>query len=199
MCAITAACAELAKINAAQYASGDWKEHLNRPAIWAQLDSALGIGKLASWHDGYDHVYDTLQTRQCHGLAMPCARNNPSNCVTQDVADFVYWQGDWEYRYLFNEGPLAKQRAQFGISAFMSVIRDVMRAHVTGDESVSSIGAPQFAHFSGHDTTLGPVLGFLNVTGFRWPPYASQMLFELWQQETHTQSPSASPSSYRIV
>ena len=106
-----------------------------------------------------------------------------------------------------NESPLALDLAQYGISAFMSVIRDVIVGTITGNASVSTVGTPQFAYYSGHDTTLGAVLGFLNVTGFRWPPYASNMQIELWQavptvtgdRAEDATAPSAGPYSVRVL
>lgn len=184
MFANSAACPAVAKIQSAQIVSDAWTNHLDAPEVWSALDDVLGVGDLPSWHLGYDHYFDNFQTRQCHGLPLPCAADNATNCITQDIADFVYTQGDWEYQYTNNESPLATQLAQVGISGFMAVIRDVLVAFVSGDPSASGIGAPDFAYYSGHDTTIGAVLGALNVTGFQWPPYASNMQFELWKQSS---------------
>ncbi|KAF9271767.1 Lysophosphatidic acid phosphatase type 6 [Mortierella antarctica] len=35
--------------------------------------------------------------------------------------------------------------------------------------------------YSGHDTTLSPLLGMLDSADMRWPPYAANMLMELWK------------------
>jgi len=35
--------------------------------------------------------------------------------------------------------------------------------------------------FSGHDTVLSPLLSMLGIHDWRWPPYASRLVFELWQ------------------
>jgi acid phosphatase len=169
---------------------------LNVPDKWAILDSVMGVGGLPAWHQGFDHFFDNFQVRTCHNLPLPCQANNSSNCITEDLAQWVFEQGSWEYDYVLNRSPLAKQLAQVGIGGFMSTIRDVIVATISGNSSASSIGTPQFAYYSGHDTTIGAVLGFLNVTGIMWPPYASTMQFELWQaNSSEAQAQPSAPST----
>lgn len=180
MYANTKACPALAAVQAAQTNSAEWQAHLNVPEVWDTLDSVLGVGSLRSWHEGFDHQYDNLKTRECHNLPLPCQQGNTSNCIPPNLAEYVYEQGDWEYQYMMLNSPLSRSLAQLGIGGFMSTIRDVIVGQITNQPSKSAIGIPNLAYYSGHDTTLGAVLGALNVTGFRWPPYASNMQFELW-------------------
>jgi hypothetical protein len=198
------ACDALAEIQSEQWKSPEWIAHLDVPAIWEELDSVLGIASLPAWHNSFDPFVDTFRTRQCHGLPLPCSKTNSSHCISQSTADFAFAQGDWEYQYLMLESPLASKFASVGISGFMSVLRDVILATVEGDASRSSIGVPDFAFFSGHDTTLGAVLGALNITGFRWPEYASTLLFEMWEQNAAVAKPEeedaseATPPTYLV-
>jgi len=186
-----AKCPALAKVQAAQMASPEWVAHLDYPDVWDVLDRTMGIKGMPAWHAAYDHVFDNLHTRQCHNLPLPCNPSNSSDCVPSSLADFVYAQGSWEYAFGNNASPLADQVAWMGISGFMAVLRDNILAQVTGDAGRSTIGAPAFAYYSGHDSTLGAVLGALNVTGMAWPPYASQLLFEVWQNPSVSPSPDA--------
>ena len=102
-----------------------------------------------------------------------------------------------------NESPQANAAVQLAIGGFMAVIRDVLAAVVSGDASGSTIGAPSFAYYSGHDTTLSAVLGFMNVTGMKWPPYASNMMIELWEKPQQSNAGSApaarnDPSAFNV-
>ena len=180
------ACDELAKMTLAAYDSSAWVQHLNAPEVWAELNEVLNTKGLDGWTDAYDHFADNFRTRQCHALPLPCTVNEQgqSVCISNATAEFVYASGDWEYRYMMNESPLASRMAQVGISSFMSVIRDVLVATVANAPSASTIGQPAFAYYSGHDTTIAAVLGFMNITGMTWPPYASNILFELWQADS---------------
>jgi len=193
-----AACDALAKLQHEMQNESAWKKHLDVPQVWAELDRVMGIGGMATFHSTFGSTMDNFYTRQCHDLPLPCARNNRSDCIQQELADFVYGQGDWEYQYLYNASPRSKQLARLGISAFMAVIRDTLIARATGSDE-----APDFVYYSGHDSTIGPVLGALNITGFRWPPYASNMLFELWQDPSAVDGAAdhdaASSLSVRVV
>ena len=50
--------------------------------------------------------------------------------------------------------------------------------------NVSSI--PAFMLFSGHDTTVAPILSAFGVYSGEWPPYASHMEFELFKDKTNS-------------
>ena len=41
----------------------------------------------------------------------------------------------------------------------------------------------KMVYYSGHDTTLGPLLQTLQMGPGYWPPYASHLLTELWQDK----------------
>ncbi|KAI3653154.1 hypothetical protein MP228_002579 [Amoeboaphelidium protococcarum] len=54
----------------------------------------------------------------------------------------------------------------------------------------------KMAIYSGHDSTLGPVLGMLKLDDDRWPAFASNLTFELLQDTSQVQQQSSkSPSS----
>ena len=75
----------------AAYTTGDngtdWQHHLNATAkLFAKLDAVSGIEKDddAGWHTWFDHYYDNLSAKQCHGKSLPCSVNDTSVCVTQE-------------------------------------------------------------------------------------------------------------------
>ena len=54
---------------------------------------------------------------------------------------------------------------------------------------------------SGHDTVIGPVLASLDIykNGCKWPPYASRIIFELWQRKSEgVQMQSAQKEEYFV-
>jgi len=60
---------------------------------------------------------------------------------------------------------------------FLHEVVDRLRAAIAGEQ-------PALTVFSGHDTVVAPVLSALGVYGghlCRWPPYASRIVFELYQ------------------
>jgi hypothetical protein len=69
-----------------------------------------------------------------------------------------------------------------------------IRRAATGGEKYSDM---KLSIFSGHDTVIAPVLAALGVYTNElcvWPPYASSINFELWQ---NTKSPKTSELSYK--
>lgn len=48
------------------------------------------------------------------------------------------------------------------------------------DDAASGETTLKFALFSGHDTTVGPLLAALRADDSVWPHYASNVAFELW-------------------
>ena len=63
----------------------------------------------------------------------------------------------------------------------------------------SEVTPPKLALFSGHDTTLMPILATLGQdvwSGLEWSPYASMLLIELYEMSTSNDDQSEFPSGY---
>ncbi|KAJ2741880.1 hypothetical protein GGI19_006895, partial [Coemansia pectinata] len=56
---------------------------------------------------------------------------------------------------------------------------DQVQEHIAG-----KTGDLKFALYSGHDSTVAPLLAVLQASNknMLWPPYASNILFELWKK-----------------
>lgn len=50
--------------------------------------------------------------------------------------------------------------------------------------------------YSGEVDTVGGILAALNVTDWSWPPYASNIVLELWKRTETESLPRVSPSSH---
>ena len=56
----------------------------------------------------------------------------------------------------------------------------------SNSDSSSGSNEEKLSIFSGHDTVIAPVLAALNVYKDElcvWPPYASRIVFELWERQ----------------
>ncbi|KJE90911.1 hypothetical protein CAOG_02144 [Capsaspora owczarzaki ATCC 30864] len=167
------ACPNLATVQALMSASAGWQNHLSsNQALLDRLNTAFDT----DWQGGFDHFFDNLQVRTCNNLPLPCSRQNPGTpCVSAQDAQSTFALGDWEYAYTFlnyNQTVMAK----LGIGAFSATLRDTLQSAVSGNKSQYN-----FYYYSGHDSTIGAVLGAFNISGWRWPPYASNIQIELWQ------------------
>lgn len=107
--------------------------------------------------------YDTLVCLQAHGLPWPKG-------INQVVFDFL--------TDAYNQfGTAAWKSGAFAMGPFFQTLLNNMQVVVSSGGLVD----PRFMLFSGHDTSVGPTLSALGVYEGLWPPYASHVYFELYQ------------------
>ncbi|ROW06943.1 hypothetical protein VMCG_03984 [Cytospora schulzeri] len=136
----------------------EWEAHLEAArGLYAVLDDISGVDTAADsgFHVSFDHYYDNLSARQCHGKPLPCKLvnvnvtgadgtttavlvNDTSECVTQAMADEVYRFGNWEYSQIYRDsgaGSLAASVGSFGvwIAELAAHIRGVVEG--SGDDT----------------------------------------------------------------
>ncbi|KAJ2924171.1 hypothetical protein H1R20_g12922, partial [Candolleomyces eurysporus] len=159
-----------------------WKAHLQRAhddGTFRALDGVSGIRPDDSgWHVSFDHYFDNLNARQCHGKPLPCSVSNSSYCVSQQLADKVYEIGNWEYSYLYREAPGALRYAALKFGAWMLELESHLRGVVSGTSKV------KYYHNIAHDGSISSLLGFLQVSKMAWPGMGSEVVFELYERPT---------------
>ena len=89
---------------------------------------------------------------------------------------------------------LAGAMNQVGLNLFQSTAFGLCPFWNDLAKDLGSISSRTFSLYSGHDTTVGPLLSQLGVTPSPWPPYASYVAIEL-----HASSSSSSSSSSSIA
>ncbi|XP_078373225.1 2-phosphoxylose phosphatase 1-like isoform X2 [Oculina patagonica] len=116
---------------------------------------------------------DAIYTRFCYNYPLPCG---PGGCVTEEMAaqamDFATWAFVDNYTGIADVAthPMLIQIAKRMIN------------------KVQSKSALKFVLYSGHDSTVTPLLLNLGVHDQkRWTPYATRVAFELWR-DTHEDS-----------
>lgn len=68
---------------------------------------------------------------------------------------------------------------------FIGTIYDNMMEYITGKHHI------KYQLFSGHDGTIAPLLGALELYDGKWPPFASHVNFELYKNATASRWSSA--------
>lgn len=109
----------------------NWTNHLTAAeSLYATLDDISGVSPTDSgFHASFDHYYDNLSARQCHGKPLPCKLVNgvnSSNCITQTETNDVYRLGNYEYSYIYRDDPrsLAASAMSYGVvSNFSELFR----------------------------------------------------------------------------
>ena len=115
--------------------------------------------------------YDNINCRAKHGLPLP-----GSPPMSNDAYHALYLAWNKVGIALFNG-------SAFGLGPFFQTLLDNMHAVFSGTKPM-----PKFMLFSGHDTSVGPLLAALDVFDGIWPPYASHVSLELY---TNSSSSSA--------
>ncbi|KAI9297429.1 phosphoglycerate mutase-like protein [Neoconidiobolus thromboides FSU 785] len=154
--------------------------------------------KRVEYAKAYDFAYftDILQARTCHKMPAICNLKDGSKCVTQEIIDNTMVAGNTQYRLLFRDNEhqfpsLAKLR----MGAFLLEMKRTLLSHVAKNidskklvdynhSSIKQMGElKKLYYYSAHDTSIIPLLGAINATDMRWPPYSSNMQFELWKKD----------------
>lgn len=135
----------------------------------------------SGFHASFDHYYDNLSARQCHGKPLPCKLVNGMNtttCVTQDMANEVYRLGNFEYSYLYRDDPrsLSASSASFGI--WIAELTAHIRDAVSADSDIL------YRHNIAHDGSISRLLSILQVDVMAWPGMGSEVVFELYKKRT---------------
>jgi hypothetical protein len=118
-------------------------------------------------------AYTTLQARLCHGMPLPTQDGAPliSKMEMQQLAEFVDLEAALKNG---DAGPRSLKAAQIS-------------AHGMLKELSHRLQHPDFLRFfyySAHDTTLMNLLGALEASEKTWPPYSSNLVIELWQEDS---------------
>ncbi|KAL7715053.1 Histidine acid phosphatase family protein [Entamoeba marina] len=114
----------------------------------------------------YDYI-DFLIPKVCHGLDFPC---RDGECITQEDYDVLIDEYTYENIYFFGE-----DISQYQIGFFMDEMLD--DAHDAFENGVV------YQQYSGHDTTILPLLSILGSDVQVAMPYASVLVLEYYTKE----------------
>jgi len=128
-----------------------------------ELDEILGISDKP-----LSAYMDTVLPRVCHGYPLPCHRTDKGDvkCLTSasvaKIMNLVGTESNEEYR----DAKGVFEVLRLGIGPLVGDIKwNLLQAKANGKVRLSS--------YSGHDTTLSPLLGVFDSVDVRWPPYVS--------------------------
>ena len=113
-------------------------------------------------------------------------------CVSEDEFLTIQTAGDIEYE-IINVGFEQVKHARLAIGGFLEQIRGVV-SQASADTGIveengrwAEMASKKIVYYSAHDSTIGAVLGAFNLTQWRWPPYASNILIEMWKPEDNSE------------
>ena len=169
-------CPRVKKLMEAQKSTPEWKAHLKN------VSKALTRMNAITGHnlDGVFKHSDVLHTRLCHNKSLPC---RDGQCVSQADLQAVHDGANFEMIHQYATDEIAR----LGIGIFVQELRDRIVAAGTAKR-------PLLALYGAHDFTHALLIQALHLGVESWPPYASHMVFELWQPSTR-----AAPAAVRLV
>ncbi|KAK9718795.1 hypothetical protein K7432_005241 [Basidiobolus ranarum] len=152
-----------------------------------QLDEILDTGSNPDRQNTMVGYVDSIRARSCHNKKLPC---KGKKCVTEAMTKTLFKAIDVEYTYTHRDAKLADKVNGVLIGWVLKDIKERMQLALKEIKSAAKNGSKPavqpFEVFSGHDDTMTGVLGLLHSKDMRWPPYASNLLFELWQRKDNS-------------
>jgi len=121
---------------------------------------------VASGFPRWEQIYDNFYCRRAHGYPLP-------EGFTKDYVDHIIEVAEKEYTFILAD----REYVELGMSPLFTRLKTLLKNRVNGVDNDL-----KYALFSGHDTTLAPLLSLLGVYDGKWPSYASNLIFELSQR-----------------
>lgn len=157
-----------------------WAAHLTAAKpLFKSLDAVSGIASdNTEWHKSFDHYYDNLSARQCHGKLLPCSVKDASLCVTQEQADTVYRLGQYEYSFIHRDSPTSLQAAVGSYGVFLAELAQHIR------DAISRTSPIIYRHNVAHDGSVSRLLSILQVEQMVWVGMGSEVIFEIYSKKS---------------
>ncbi|KAF9096587.1 Acid phosphatase-like protein 2 [Mortierella sp. GBA35] len=140
-----------------------------------QLTHILGAEK------PWSGLMDTILPRVCHNKPLQCRLSEEgseeggnSSCITESIVNRILDNVHVQTREFYRDGEGVFDLLRIGMGPLASDIKENLL-------TAKSQGRVRLSFYSGHDTTVLPLLGLFDAEDMRWPPYASHMLVELWK------------------
>jgi len=166
------ACPRIGQLRSALEKKSEVLKELERDNVEFNKELIGILGLQRPW-SGY---MDTIMPRICHGKPLQCVRGDEGDlaCITQEAVDRVLDNVQNLTTEIYRDAEGVQEVLKLGMGPLVGDIKANLLAAKEGGSKV------RFHFYSGHDTTVTPLLGLLDSTDMRWPPYASNLLIELW-------------------
>ena len=89
--------------------------------------------------------------------------------------DTVYRLGNYEYSYIFRDGPDSALYAALRFGAWFLELKHHLETVISGENQI------RYLHNIAHDGSMSLALGFLQIETMVWPGMGSEIIFELYE------------------
>ncbi|KAI8097301.1 histidine phosphatase superfamily [Halteromyces radiatus] len=129
-------------------------------------------------HPSANGILDTVVSAKVHGFDLPVEFDDQ---VLLDLEKIVVHE--WFYSHMESN-----EVRRLGLGRLMADIRDRMVRRANGTDHKVGEEEYKLSIYSGHDTTIAPILIILGGYDNRWPPFGSSIIFELFKKQGTTTS-----------
>ncbi|KAL0477283.1 cf60 [Acrasis kona] len=113
----------------------------------------------------WSQIYDNFYCRRAHKYPLP-------EGFSEEYVDQIIQVAEKEYTFVLQD----REYVELGMGPLFTRIKTLLTNRVTEVDLDL-----KYALFSGHDTTIAPLLALFGLYDGHWPPYASNLVFELSQ------------------
>ncbi|PRP89457.1 component of the counting factor complex [Planoprotostelium fungivorum] len=146
------------------HASKEWTDQQEKTRnLTETLQKAFGVSTLPPW----DGLYDIYQLRRCANLPVPKE-------ITEDLFQQIRLAAEWEVNVTAYDPAVGR----YGMGTFLNLIKENIQNYVKNGTS-----EVKYLLYSGHDSTVAPLLGLLNIYDGLWPPFRAYVNFELYSRD----------------
>lgn len=126
------------------------------------------------YRGGLDQTHDCMIVHACHQQALPAG-------VTEELFDAVMAEYSYVAWSMYNY-PSVTANTQAGIGFLLEELLGFMDERVAGNSTDTA------TFWSGHDTTIAPLLNAFGMWDGVWIPYAAHVEIEIWK-DTEPRTP----------
>lgn len=125
-------------------------------------------------------VLEVVMTHVCHGLNLPCRENSQkkSDCLPWSVVSKLW-------HFLDNSGQRPQNSTtpeKYARLVSYPLLHEIVQRFLTVARYNTHQNSSRIHLFSGHDKTISALLKSLKIYDGHWPPYASNLVFELYDK-----------------
>lgn len=132
-----------------------------------QLTRILGAEK------PWSGFMDTVLPRICHNKPLQCRVDgnvgSENNCITESIANRILDNVAIQTTEMYRDAQGVFDVLRLGMGPLSSDIKENLLA-------AKADGKVRLSFYSGHDTTILPLLGLFDAEDMRWPAYVSSLI-----------------------
>ena len=136
-------------------------------------DFSKQLARILGAEKPWSGFMDTVLPRICHNKPLQCRKDgnvgSENNCITESIANRILDIVAIQTTEMYRDAQGVFDVLRLGMGPLSSDIKENLLA-------AKAHGKVRLSFYSGHDTTVLPLLGLFDAEDMRWPPYVSTLV-----------------------